>query len=308
MGADRVTDAVASGLGALLWALGLVVVAGSAAIIVTMDGSSASQGGRYYVAIAAIVALVFIDRQMAMLMRRRLPWRFGTQPAERRYHARSFLLLLLISLFLLGLAHYQTTGSPAGLERLIGYGLALGVGLFLIAFVVSRFVREPVERGTDYSWNVHQDAPGRPSTSRTFSFSFGTPPMRTGHAMGTIPRSSVSAYHVAQYLEAWRQLQTSFETDPEDAVRRAHQLLLELCTTRSHPGVFARQEHFTASTLSGVGSLLDGARGRLKESRSMQVAVQAALAGEPAKREDLARAMMEYERTLKELLDDQATT
>jgi hypothetical protein len=138
---DRMTDAVATGLGALLWATGLAVVAGSAAIIVTMDGSSASQGGRYYVAIAAIVVLVFIDRQMATLMRRRLPWRLGTQPAERRYHARSFLLLLVTSIFLLGLAHYQTTGSPAGLERLIGYGLALGAVPFLVAFVVRRFVR-----------------------------------------------------------------------------------------------------------------------------------------------------------------------
>jgi hypothetical protein len=300
---DRVTDALTTALSALLWVLGLTIMVGSTAIIVTMDASAAAQGQRYYVAIAAILALGIIDRQMGSVMRRRLPWSIVTQPAERRYHRRSYVLLLVASLFLLGLAHYQTVGASSGLARLLGYGLALGLAPFVVAFVLNRFVRKPFERGIDFLLSAGQDTPSRTSRSWTFSFSFGRPSMSADLGRGNEPRFTLSAHQAAQYLEAWHRIQLIFEADPAEAVRRAHRLLLEISTNRGHSGAFTRDEHVVTSTLSGVGSAIDVSRGRIEEARSVQVAVQAALAGESAKPEDLARAMAEYERILKELLD-----
>jgi hypothetical protein len=290
-------------MSALLWILGITIVAGSAAIIVTMDASAASQGQRYYVAVAAIVALVFVARQMGLVVRRRFLWSIVTEPAERRYHLQSYLLLLVASLFLLGLAHYKTVGASSSLARLLGYGLALGLAPFVVALVLNRFVRKPFERGIDALFGASQDIPKRASRVGTFSFSFGSPSMQADLGRGSSRPFTLSAHQATQCLEAWDRIQLSFEADPAEAVRRAHRLVLGLCASGGHSGAFTRDEPFVTSTLSGLGSVLDVSRRRIEEARSVQEAVQAALAGEPAKREDLGRAMVEYERMLKELLD-----
>lgn len=307
MSMNRVTDASTAALNALLWGLGVTILGVGAAIIVSMDAAAASQGGRYYVAIAAIVALGILDRQIGSLMRRRLPWSIATQPAERRYHRRSFLLLLVASLFLLGLAHYQTVGASSGLARLVGYGLALSVGPFLLAFVLNRFVRKPFERGIDMLFSAGQDTSGRASRPWTFSFSFGSPSMPADFGRPDRLPFAISANQATEYLEAWHRIQLSFQADPAEAVRRAHRLLLELCTTRGHSGAFSRDEHLLPSTLSDIGSVRDVSSRRIEEARRVQVAIQAAFAGEAARPEDLALAMLEYERLLKQLLQGNGT-
>src|SRR5687768_1958989 len=110
MSMQQAQDALTRVLTMVLRAVAVAVLGIGAAIIVTMDASSSTQGGRYYVAVAAIGALWIIDSQLGRLMRRRLLWSITIQPEERRYHLWSYLLLIAASLFLLGLAHYKTIG------------------------------------------------------------------------------------------------------------------------------------------------------------------------------------------------------
>ena len=71
-----------------------------------MDGGSRSQGGRFYVAIAAIVILGAVDSQFRKLVVRRAPFSLGTTEAESRYAMISLLLMLLSAVLLIGLAWY----------------------------------------------------------------------------------------------------------------------------------------------------------------------------------------------------------
>jgi hypothetical protein len=69
-----------------------------------MDGGSRSQGGRFYVAIAALVILGAVDSQFRKLVERRAPFSIGTTEAERHYALVSLLLLLVSGVILFGAA------------------------------------------------------------------------------------------------------------------------------------------------------------------------------------------------------------
>lgn len=301
MSMQRVTGTLTTILSTLLWALGAAVVVIGAAIIVTMDESSASQGGRYYVAVAAIVALWTIDTQVSRLRRRRLLWSITTQPAERRYQLRSFFLLIMVSLFLLGLAHYQTVGASSSLLRLAGYGLALGVGPLLLAVVLNRFVRKPFERGIDHVFAAGKETSSGAPRQRTFSFSFGTPSnaIHPDHARPR-PLSPVSGERAAHYIEAWRRIDP--RKDPAEAVRQAHRLILELCAETGHSAAFTQEEHVATTNPADLTSAGEASLEKIADARRVHVASRAALAGESAEPEDLRRALLEYERILRELL------
>jgi hypothetical protein len=83
-------------------ALAVLVIA--VLIIATMDASSKSQGGRFFVAVGALVALGFIDTQFARLMWRRYMLDMTGSGDYWRYRVVSSLLLLLAAAFLIGLA------------------------------------------------------------------------------------------------------------------------------------------------------------------------------------------------------------
>jgi predicted small integral membrane protein len=70
-----------------------------------MDGGSRSQGGRFYVAIAALVALGAVDSQFRRLVQRRMPlFSLKTAEEERLYRVVSLLVLLTSAVVLIGLA------------------------------------------------------------------------------------------------------------------------------------------------------------------------------------------------------------
>lgn len=105
-GRKRPLDALARLLAIILAMSALVVVAFAALIIATMHASSASQGGRVLVAIAAVALLGAISARATQLADRW--WRprgfLGTYPAARRFAALSLMGLVLAAAFLLGLA------------------------------------------------------------------------------------------------------------------------------------------------------------------------------------------------------------
>lgn len=88
--------------------LGIVAVAillGSVFIMVKLDASFRSQGGRFYVAAGALVLLGLVDSQFGRLMQRReLGFGLTESPEYRRYRLGSLLLLFLAALVLFGLA------------------------------------------------------------------------------------------------------------------------------------------------------------------------------------------------------------
>ena len=91
----------------LLLSLGVaavIVFAGAILIMVDMDRSSVSQGGRYYVAVFALFALGAIDLQIQKVWRRRLPFSLGTLPQERVYALISLLSLIAAGAVLIGVA------------------------------------------------------------------------------------------------------------------------------------------------------------------------------------------------------------
>lgn len=69
-----------------------------------IDRGSAGQGGRYYVAVAALVALGAPDSQLQHLLKRRLPFSFGTSEQESRYALISLLVLIAAGAVLIGVA------------------------------------------------------------------------------------------------------------------------------------------------------------------------------------------------------------
>lgn len=88
----------------LLAVVAAIVLVGAVLIMLTMDAGSRNQGGRWYVAVAALVVLGAIDSQFAWLVRRREPIRLTESPGSRRYRIISFLLVLASAVALLGLA------------------------------------------------------------------------------------------------------------------------------------------------------------------------------------------------------------
>jgi hypothetical protein len=90
----------------LLGIVSVATVGGAIFLMLKMDGGSRSQGGRFYVAIAALVILGAVDSQFRKLVVRRAPFSLGTTEAESRYAMISLLLMLLSAVLLIGLAWY----------------------------------------------------------------------------------------------------------------------------------------------------------------------------------------------------------
>ena len=88
----------------LLWLAAITVFAGAILMMIDMDRSSISQGGRFYVAIFALVILVGLFSQLQKLLTRRIPFSLGTTPQESRYALNGFLLLTAAATVLLGVA------------------------------------------------------------------------------------------------------------------------------------------------------------------------------------------------------------
>lgn len=104
---DQFTRALEVGLAIFLSLVVIAVLAGAILIILNMDRGSASQGGRYYVAIGALVILGALDTQFGRLVKRRAPLRPWTTKQERIYAGVSLLLMLIFAGILFGLAYFM---------------------------------------------------------------------------------------------------------------------------------------------------------------------------------------------------------
>jgi hypothetical protein len=103
-GLERTANTLDTFLRILLSIVSVATVAGAIFLMLKMDSSSRSQGGRLYVAIAALVILGAVDSQFRKLVARRAPFSVGTTEAESRYGLISLLLLLLSAVVLFGAA------------------------------------------------------------------------------------------------------------------------------------------------------------------------------------------------------------
>jgi len=88
----------------LLGIISVATVAGAIFLMLKLDSGSRSQGGRFYVAIAALVILGAVDSQFRKLVARRAPFSLTTTEAESRYALISLLLLLITAVVLFGAA------------------------------------------------------------------------------------------------------------------------------------------------------------------------------------------------------------
>ncbi|GEM_PF-2128343 len=95
--------ALESFLRVLLSIVALATLGGALFLMVKLDPASRSQGGRFYVAIGALVILAGIDSQFRRLLERRRQSLFSTA-AESRYALLSLSLLVFIAVLLFGLA------------------------------------------------------------------------------------------------------------------------------------------------------------------------------------------------------------
>jgi hypothetical protein len=82
--------------------IALIVLGGAFAIMLTMDAGSRGQGGRFYVALAAVFALGAIDGMFLKFARRHWPLELGPSRQEREYALISMLLLLFCAIALVG--------------------------------------------------------------------------------------------------------------------------------------------------------------------------------------------------------------
>jgi hypothetical protein len=89
---------------AFLWMVAIAIFAGAILIIVNMDRGSASQGGRFYVAIFALAALGWVGSQIKRVWMRSIPYSLSTTPQERWYSLVSLVVLLAAAAILIGLA------------------------------------------------------------------------------------------------------------------------------------------------------------------------------------------------------------
>jgi hypothetical protein len=103
-GLERTANALDIFLRILLSIVAIATVAGAAFLMLKMDGGSRSQGGRFYVAIAALVILGALDSQFEKLVARRAPFSLTTTEAQSRYCLISLLVLLLSAVVLFGAA------------------------------------------------------------------------------------------------------------------------------------------------------------------------------------------------------------
>jgi hypothetical protein len=88
----------------LLSFIAVATIAGAIFLMLKMDGGSRSQGGRFYVAIAALVILGAVDSQFRKLVERHAPFSIGTTEAESHYALVSLLLLFVSGVILFGAA------------------------------------------------------------------------------------------------------------------------------------------------------------------------------------------------------------
>ena len=100
----QTADALNTFLRFLLGIVSVATVAGAIFLMLKMGSSSRSQGGTFYVAIAALVILGAIDAQFRKLVARRAPVSLGVTEAESRYALISLLLLLVSAVILFGAA------------------------------------------------------------------------------------------------------------------------------------------------------------------------------------------------------------
>ncbi|HEY2919628.1 MAG TPA: hypothetical protein VGK77_11625 [Candidatus Binatia bacterium] len=101
---DQTANALDTFLRLLLGIVSVATVAGAIFLMLKMDSGSRSQGGRFYVAIAALVILGAVDSQFRKLVVRRAPFSLTTTEAESRYSLVSLLLLLISAVVLIGAA------------------------------------------------------------------------------------------------------------------------------------------------------------------------------------------------------------
>jgi len=103
-GLERTANALDIFLRILLSIVAIATVVGAAFLMLKMDSGSRGQGGRFYVAIAALVILGAVDSQFRKLVARRAPFSLTTTEAESRYSLISLLVLLLSAVVLFGVA------------------------------------------------------------------------------------------------------------------------------------------------------------------------------------------------------------
>jgi hypothetical protein len=96
-----INRALSAFLQVLLGIVAVAILAGAVFLMWVMDAGSRSQGGRFYVALGAVVLLGLVDTQFARLMRRQFLW---DSTPYRRYRLLSLLFLALAAAGLLGLA------------------------------------------------------------------------------------------------------------------------------------------------------------------------------------------------------------
>ena len=99
---ERGTRALARVLQRLLASVAGVILAGSVFIMLNLGPGPRGQGGRFYVAVAAVVLLGVVVGQLGRLVERRAPLGFGTPAAVRRYYLWSLLLLAFSATGLVG--------------------------------------------------------------------------------------------------------------------------------------------------------------------------------------------------------------
>lgn len=114
----------------------------------------------------------------------------------------------------------------------------------------------------------------------------------------------MSTDRAAWYRNSWSRIRGEFEKNPVEGVRTAHALIFDLIAETGQSGILMEDVRFEATDPSGIGSVIESALNRVRNARDVQAAVQSALAGEPAHRDELRLAMDEYERILKRLLTD----
>jgi len=103
---DKAANSLDTFLRILLGIVSLAILAGAIFLMVKLDSGSRSQGGRFYVAIAALVILGAVDSQFRQLIERRAPFSIATTETESRYAMVSLLLMLISTVVLFGAAWF----------------------------------------------------------------------------------------------------------------------------------------------------------------------------------------------------------
>jgi hypothetical protein len=81
-----------------------VIVSAALAMMLDMGASERSQGGRFYVAVGALLVVGFVDRVVSSFAGRGEPFSFGTSEAERARALRSLVILVVAAVVLIGAA------------------------------------------------------------------------------------------------------------------------------------------------------------------------------------------------------------